>query len=830
MGLQLNLKLQGLYTSANELSSNPQGGLSVADNVVIDFDNLAQSRRGFTSLTGSFNFGSNRANRYTQFQDLLVAHNGTATVSRYNGTSWVDYSGSFPPPSATTAKTKFLGANRNLYFTSSNGIYKLDSVSGTPSRAGIDKGLDISATTTGASGFMATNSQVAYRMLWGTKDANKNLVLGAPSGRATVANTSGATRNVAITFTIPAGITTSNFYQVYRSVQTISSTVEPNDELQLVYEGNPTPAEIAAKVVTFTDITPDALKGATLYTSPSQQGILQANEQPVYATDFTEYKGYVFYSNVRTKNRLFLTVLAAGTAPGIVVGDTLTIGTVTYTAAVAENIAANEFEVFTAGTPAQNIADTTNSLIRVINRSASNTTYYGYYISGFNDLPGKILIEERSVGGASVAATSSQGTAYSPTLPTSGTAVSSTVDTNRNGIYFSKLQQPEAVPLVNLLFAGNADNDILRILPLRDSVIILKTDGVFRITGSSDANFQVDPFDLTCRIFSPESAVVLANEVWMLSDQGVVSVSDTGTQVRSRPIENQLIALFGDALDKVKSLSFGVAYETDRKYILFTVTSNADTAPAQAFVFNTFTSTWTRWTRSQTAGFVNPVDNKLYLGDATSSKTNIERKTYTYTDFVDESRGAYTVTAVDNELKTLTVTSVSGVEVGDLVFQTSTLFANVVAVDNVTNTITLSSSAPFTVAPVEILKGISCKLEWNPQAADNPGQIRQMQEIVALFRSTRFYSAFFRFRSELSQNFDTVEVFGASQGGWGLFGWGEVPWGGNLDPKNLRTYVTQDKQYCSQFTFQLEIKNGYSDWKLQGISIPYNTIGFEVTK
>lgn len=832
MGQQLNLKLKGLYTSANELSANPEGALSVADNVVIDFDSLAQSRRGFDILLAPFNDGSARASQYTNFQDQIVAHNGPDTISHYTGGVWVDYAGAYPAPDAALAKTKFLNANKNLYFTSSMGVFKLDTVGGTPVTAGMAPGLDIAGDIDGSgSGFFPTNSQVAYRMLWGIKDANGNLVLGAPSGRAVIVNTSGNPQNTTLTFTIPDGITTAHFYQLYRSATTNSSTTEPNDELQLVYEANPTAGEITAGEITVTDITPDSLKGATLYTSPSQDGILQANTPPVYCQDMCEYKGFTFYANVKSKQRLFLTIVSVGGTQGIQIGDTLTIGSTTYTAAAAENIAANEFELFTLGTPAQNIADTAASLIRVINRSTSNTQYYGYYVSGYNALPGQMLFEERSVNGASYAATASaNGTAYSPNLPVTGTDVESTDDVNKNGIFYSKFQQPEAVPLVNKLFAGNANNDIRRIVPLRDSIIVLKTDGIFQITGSSPDSFQVTPLDLTARIFAPESAVILSNEVWMLSDQGVVSVSDTGTQVRSRPIEDQLIVLFGTALQKTKELSFGVAYETDRKYILFTVQNDGDVNPSQAFVFNTFTNTWTRWLRAQTAGFVNPTDNKLYLGSALNAETNQERKSYTYLDFVDESIGSFTVLAEDHAAATLQLNSVVGIQVGDLVKQSPTIFSTVVSIDLVTNTLTLSSQTTFLVTTVEVFQAIDCILEWNPATDGNPGVVKQWQEIVAMFKLTRFYQAIFGFRTELSQSVEEVAVGGTPQGGWGLFGWGTVPWGGSLQPKALRTYVTQNKQYASQFTFSLEIRSGYSDWKLQGISIPYESISVEITK
>lgn len=274
----------------------------------------------------------------------------------------------------------------------------MDSYLSTPYAAGMAKALNVQASTTGASGFMANNTQVAYRVVWGRKDNNENLVLGAPSQRALVSNSTGGTRDVSLTVTIPSTITVTDFIQVYRSGQSATSTTEPNDELYLVYEANPTAGELTARSLTFTDSTPDSLVGATLYTSPSQEGLLQANEQPPLASDLAFFKDSVFYSNIVGKQRLFLTVISVGGTNGIQLDDTITIAGVTYTAKATEDVANRHYDLVTGGTPAQNIADTVDSLVRVINTNSSNTTVYAYVVSGYDDLPGKIVIEERALG------------------------------------------------------------------------------------------------------------------------------------------------------------------------------------------------------------------------------------------------------------------------------------------------------------------------------------------------------------------------------------------------------------------------------------------------
>ena len=54
-----------------------------------------------------------------------------------------------------------------------------------------------------------------------------------------------------------------------------------------------------------------------------------------------------------------------------------------------------------------------------------------------------------------------------------------------NRIYYSKILQPEAVPLVNFIDVGAQDQPILRIFPIRDSLFVYKSDGLYRISGAS---------------------------------------------------------------------------------------------------------------------------------------------------------------------------------------------------------------------------------------------------------------------------------------------------------------------------------------------------------
>lgn len=817
MSQSLILRAKGLYTSWSELSEVPEGALLKADNVDISADNIIQPRTGLERQSVGFTDSADRTDKLWEYQSKQFAHHGTLlsadTVSYFDSGAWTSV-GTFSAPTGTRIRP--LEASQNLYFTTSAGVQKLDSYDATVRLSGAFKGLDLQASVTGSSGFLANNYIVAYRVVWGVEDANGNLQLGAPSQRADVTNTAGATRDVSLTFTVPSGVTTSWLYQVYRSAQldNSSGTVEPNDELQLVYEGNPTSGQISAGTVTITDIVPDSLRGATIYTAASQQTIAAQNERPPLAKDMASFRDVVFYANVASKHRYYLTCISVGGTDGVQVDDTISIGGITYTAKSAETIASAQFQVTTSGSASQNIKDTSLSLVKVINRHSSSTVY-AYYLSGPNDLPGKILLEERGIGGSAFVITASRSTSWTPTgIPSSGTTETSSNDNFKNGLMWSKPFEPESVPLVNQVQVGNKDSQILRILPLKDALIIFKEDGIFRLTGYYPS-YDIELLDSSSRLIGPETTQILNNQIYCLTDQGVVVVSD-GVRIISRPIEQSLLDLFASDIDLVKSVSFGVSYETQRKYYLWLPTSSSDTYATQAFVWNVFTSTWTRHTVPVSIGFT--TTTQLYVGDPSSNFVLKDRKTSTYADYADY-KGQVTITAADDTL--LTLASVSSVSVGDLIYEGSTLFAYVTSIDSLNSTVTVNTNPGFTLSTVDLLAPISTEVQWIPVTAGNPGIMKHFHTTQLMFKKDFSGTGYMTYESDLSESTDEVALSGSEIGAWGLFSWGSVPWGGDPRSRPVRQWVPRSKQRCSQLRVGFRHAFAFSNWQLQGLSINF---------
>lgn len=493
----------------------------------------------------------------------------------------------------------------------------------------------------------------------------------------------------------------------------------------------------------------------------------------------------------------------------------------------ATNSGAGESVTFTGDSAAQAIRDTALSLVRVINRYASSTLF-AYYLSGPNDLPGQILIRARTVGTSTFYLTSTRSTCWSPTLPSSGTNQASTNSTNKNYIYYSKTNEPESVPAGYYIPVGSADANILRIIALRDSLFILKEDGIFYLTGSDPSNFQVWPLDYTAILIAPESAVSLNNQIYCLTTQGIVSVTQNGVAIMSHPIEQELTDLIEINYTTLQSKSFGIAYESSRAYYLFCITESTDTEATQYWRYNYLTSNWTHSSMTKTCGGVNPANDKLYLGNATLPITDVENKNLNYSDYADYSS---TQTISDVSGRTVTISSSDTIVVGSIIFQSASVFGTVESVDPIAGTVMTTLATDLVAGAADVLAPISCVLQWVPLTFANPGITKQFREATPLFKAEFNGTATLSFSSDVYPGEVSETLTGGNVGGWGLFGWGGpsetplgVPWGGNPRRRPIRVMVPRNQQRCTILNISFSHAYGYSPWQLQGISLIGNNV------
>lgn len=674
MPSKVTVKATGLCLQGNDMAL-PEGALSQAENVVITRDNIVETRRGYTIC------GTKALARLFPFKEYLVGWAAGVLSTSADGATWLNYSGTLS--ALPDAPVRVAEASSDLFLTSSDGVKRLDAIAGTPEAAGVPAALDPWTSMITAGFAVQPGNQVAYRVVWGKRDASGRLILGSPSGRTVaIVAASGSATDPLVGVQPPPGVNGSNFLQVYRSIGSGGESIAPSDELQLAVEIRwPSPVtasiSIASNVLHITTAAPHGLSGndsisidltavglanrgytlapdgvdsptqfhvayvhgdvsstpvsvpvaigyhyirdnipdeflqAALYTNETQEGISQSNDVPPIARDLATFRNSVFFGDIQQPATLPLTLIAVGGSAGLLTGDTITINGTVVT-----------LYAYGSGTPQQLVAATAVGIVQAINAKG---VARAAYVSGADDPAGKMAIY--ALPGEDLTIVLSRPSSFLETT------YSAKANRMQNGLAWSKTLQPDAVPTLNSTKIASADREILRIIPTRDSLFILKReDGVFRLTGDSPSTFRVDPFDYNTHLVAAETARALDNKIFMLTEQGVVALTDTGVELVSRAIETALFPLLAGSMRAVtESLAFGVAVESDRKYLLFLPSAVSDTTCTQAYVYDLITQAWTHWNFAALHGVSNPADDRLYFVDGVHVLQ--ERKAFADSDY-----------------------------------------------------------------------------------------------------------------------------------------------------------------------------------------------------
>lgn len=679
-------------------------------------------------------------------------------------------------------------------------------------------------------------SQTAYQVIFGRVEFDINGVqttrVGSPvSQPVIVTNIEPNTTNTVVTFTIPKNVDQSiDFYQVFRTQQTQSGNISPQAQYNLNREGQLTDIDFDNRIVTYTDDIPDSELGISLYSGSDQEGALQPNDPPPMAFDICKYRDFLIYGNVTYPTSTKFTILSVGAPSGIQPGDTITIAGVfginafsgVYLAGTSESQATHQFQIFTNGTPQQNIAQTAASLIRVINYD-ENCPVHAINQSTGDGLAGQIGLEADYPSGRDTFTITANlhSSAYSPALNT----LLSDVNLAPNYIAVSKSGEQEAVPALNNYAVGDAYAGVYRLIPIRDYVFCVKGDGIYRISGTDPTNLSISIFDPTVRVVGVDTVTALNSALWMLSNQGVVSIGDGGVQIQSLPIDDQLQFLIDNFYDSVNTLSFGIGYENDRKYVLAVPSTDSIQYCDTEFNYNYTTNAWTTWSRDFYTGFFNLSDYKLYFAraDAISQGISKERKTNSNLDYVDEAN-ANTILNVSGNLVILL--DASRVVAGDVLYQNSIVYSIITNV--AANTVTVLYAAGFVAGSCEVRAAYLCNIQWKQVVGQNPAFVKTFREGILLFKVCEFNTANALFFTDYSAFTESVPIMGIPTNRWGRFPWGSVSWGSQNIPFNRRFIIPANKQIGSYIMPSFQIREGLSQFVIQGMSISWEDVSEEV--
>jgi hypothetical protein len=589
-------------------------------------------------------------------------------------------------------------------------------------------------------------------------------------------------RDVTLTVPIPTGIVAGDWFQLYRSKVRGGATLLASDDLQLAYEVQIVAGDLTAGALTIVDTVKQDALGAYLYTSETQEGIGQANYRPPVCRDMVVFRDCGIYGNTRQPHRLIITlakVFKTAVSDGLTNGNQLVIAGVTYTAdkdEADENYATGVFWVDETSTDAAvRIRNTCMSLTRVINGNASNTTVYAYFLSNYHDEAGKILIERRDFTDTSfavTAGTAAAGLAFLPALPTTGVTVASSSDAKTNCVITSKPYQLDAVPLQNEFPFGQSGETLIGMVAGRTAVwLFTSARNLYRMTGDDASNWSINLFDSSTLLYGPKTAVAVGDGVMAMTTRGVMMITDSGIQEVSKSVHDKITAMLSTSdYPNFERDAFAIAYDSEELYLL--------QHAGEFLVYCWGTGEWSIWDKAADAAAIGS-DGKMYFtGVNTGASIGYvyrERKTNTRFDFADQD---YAVTVVSNSAFDVVLASVTGVSVGQALWQSNTRWGIITAVDTGTATVTVDRIQSWQAGAASVYDGIDRHVKLNSLHDGTPGTLKRYRDVVAFWRYING-----QYQITLSTNFDgsdtTITVNPTwADSAYGLTPWGSEPWGG----------------------------------------------------
>jgi hypothetical protein len=361
------------------------------------------------------------------------------------------------------------------------------------------------------------------------------------------------------------------------------------------------------------------------------------------------------------------------------------------------------------------------------------------------------------------------------------------------------------VPLLNFVDVGSGTAAILRILALRDSLIILKEDGAFRLTGDAGF-FRVDLLDSTAVLYSPGTAAVANGRVLGWFSTGILAVSDTGAESLSLGRLDSVLRISSDNFvgSFQRNASFGTSSDADRTYILTIID---DIEVATEYAYNVLLDTWTKrdfpW--AQVAHSCVGRDGTSFVALVSDdARVAFQQRSGLDSDFA-ESAAVVNIDTVASDTS-LILASLDDVDVGDYLWQTGSPL-KVIAKPDV-NAVTLESpGGTWTTGTASILKPLSISVKYLP-ATGGTASAKQFTETALLFETTPPSAVTATFATDLGAS-ASVEL------GAGL----------SSNPGELWTWVPPECQRCGRLTLKLTHSVAGERFRLLGVSLKARTYG-----
>lgn len=209
---------------------------------------------------------------------------------------------------------------------------------------------------------------------------------------------------------------------------------------------------------------------------------------------------------------------------------------------------------------------------------------------------GDFVLEEYGLGGSSftlVGNTGSNGPlAFWPTI---ATAITSSNDAATNRVTWSAPDEPEAVPLINLVDVATSSARVLRVVPLRASMLVFTTEGLYRIAGVPPDAWSVDLIDPSLVLLSRNCADVIDNVCFAWTTRGIVRVDESGFVDVSTGAIGKRLDVYARLVEASGYHVWVAAWKAAHLVLVGAGDDATNGETDEVFCFNTLSNAWTSW-------------------------------------------------------------------------------------------------------------------------------------------------------------------------------------------------------------------------------------------
>jgi len=469
------------------------------------------------------------------------------------------------------------------------------------------------------------------------------------------------------------------------------------------------------------------------------------------------------------------------------------------------------FLLYTAlPTTAENINATARSIVRCLNQTSANTFLYGYYTSSVTDVPGKMMFTNRTMVDDDfyvIANSTATGGSFSPAIPTAGTTYVSTNDRKQNFIMWSKNGEPEHVPLVNTKAVGSSNDPILKIVALRDAVIIVKQkEGFYILTGENETSFSLDELDGTVRTLQVYSVAKGQNCVWAFTDQGFVKATSTGVEIIGQ--DNKYLDLKPIFNTNFDINGYAWFYEAENSYKIATMNTASSTTKDIVKVFNAITNSWRDeqhgvYTNDGHIGVGIVINGIEYTANITDRTIYKERKSLTTLDLANPDIDV-TIGSIDAVNMTVTLAAPIVVPLESLLVQVvggSTFIKDIIAINGAV--LTLNNVNNLVVAAATVVPGIDSDLEYNMCHCGIPSAEKIAQFLSVYFdaEETEIENIQVILRTEVKTTGETINLI-TLPGNYWIKEWFSI-WGTKTEKDKMLTWLTQGTTRATNYYIRI---------------------------